>query len=104
MDTQSNEQFIHYLWINEKEGKIGIYLNVLERKLIFRGMMKVKFDGMSNYHVLGEKEYTLGDGELNFEKVCKAVYDQMQENLTLIKGVQAFLAETTQIEIKEEED
>ena len=100
---ENNEQFIHYLWINQKEGKIEIYLNILERKLIFRGLRKVKLDGMTKFHILGEKEYVLGDGKMNFEKVCKAVYDQMEENLTLIESVQAFLAETTQIDIKEED-
>ncbi len=99
MDTKSKEQFIHYLWINQKEGKIEIYLNIMERKLIFRGKMKVKLEGVTRYHVLGVKEYSIGDGELNFEGVCKDVYIQMQENLTLISSVQAFLAETTQIEI-----
>ena len=97
------EQFIHYLWVNEKESKIEIYLNIIERKLIFRGKQKVKLDGMTQYHTLGEKEYVLGDEELNFEKVCKEVYTQMQENLTLINSVQAFLAETTQIVIKTED-
>ena len=104
MKTQSKEQFIHSLWINQKEGKIDIYLNVMERKLIFRGLRKVKLNGMTAFHILGEKEYALGDGELNFEKVCTAVYRQMEENHTLIEGVQAFLAETTQIEIKTEEE
>ena len=103
MEANNNEQLIHYLWINQKEGKIEIYLNVLERKLIFRGISKVKLDGMTKNHVLGVKEYVLGDGDLNFESVCKDVYTQMQENLTLIAGVQAFLAETTQIDIKTED-
>jgi len=104
MKTQSKEQFIHSLWINQKEGKIDIYLHIMERKLIFRGLRKVKLNGVTTFHVLAEKEYTIGDGELNFEKVCTAVYKQMEENYTLIESVQAFLAETTQIEIKTEDE
>ena len=101
METNNNEKFVHYLWINQKEGKIEIYINIMERKLIFYGKRKIKLNGMTTTHTLARQEYSLGDGDLNFEKVCKAVYDQMEENIVLVNAVQAFLAETTQIEIKE---
>lgn len=90
---------IHELWVNNKEGKISIAIDILNKKLIFYGKYKIKLENTTSWHILSKKEYDIVNNENNFEKACKEVYAEMNENLEMINGVQNFLKETTQIEI-----
>jgi hypothetical protein len=96
------EYLITSLWINQKEGKIEIYVNILERKLIFLGKEKIKLENTTQWHTFSRKEHDLGDEKQNFEKICNDVYKEMKENLVLVEGIRAFLTDVTQIEIKDE--
>lgn len=100
MET-TNKHYIHSLWVNNTENKIDIYIDIFRKKLIFHGKSKKKINKTTTWNVFSKKEYDIGDEKNNFEKACKEVYAEMQENLQLLEGVQNFLAETTQIEIRD---
>jgi len=96
---KNEEKFIHSLWINNQEGKIEIYINILENKLIFYGKFKIKIESVKSWEIFSRKEYSIDNNDANFEKACKEVYSEMKKNLQLLEGVQNYLKETTQIEI-----
>jgi hypothetical protein len=106
MNGQTNnkkEVLIHMLYVNDKNSKIYIYANLVDKKLILVGKRRLKTKQGLEFFELSRKEVDLHSNmPKSFEKLCKEVYDEMEESEFFFPALNAFFHETTQIEIEEE--